>query len=128
MDEERATLKAHYADVFRAQLNEEIAGMKQEIVITRKRLALTRRIAGRRAKLVASRNTSPASLDEANLHVSEFDYHLAKLRKDLAYAGVRRKAANKGVFIGPDGRDPNWVRGSRIELKLQKKEARLKLR
>ena len=49
-------------------------------------------------------------------------------RRNLDYARVRRQAADNSVFITADGEDPDWVRGGRLELKLEKKQARLELR
>ncbi|NIA72473.1 HlyD family efflux transporter periplasmic adaptor subunit [Pelagibius litoralis] len=128
LDQDRAALKSRYADIFRSQLEEEIAGMEREINVTRKQLELINRIAARHETLVANGNVSQSATDEIWLRVSELDWQLAQLQNDLAYARVRREAANNGVFATLDGEDPDWVRGERLELKLQKKEGRLELR
>jgi multidrug efflux pump subunit AcrA (membrane-fusion protein) len=128
LDKDRAALKSHYADIFRAQLDAEIAGVGSEIDVTRKELELMRAIAGRHDKLVAKGHKSQAVADEAWLRVSELELQLAQLQKDISYSRIQREAANNGIFITPDGEDPDWVRGGRLELKLQKKEARQELR
>ena len=128
LDKDRAALKSHYADAFRAELDEKIAGMGREIKVTRRRLKLIKQIASRHDRLLAKGHASHATRDETWLRVTQLELLLAQLRKDLAYAQVRREAANNGVFITLDGEDPEWVRGGRLELKLQKKKARLELR
>jgi len=128
LEKDRVELKSHYADVFRAELDEKITGIAREISVTRKRLGLINKIAGRHEKLLTKDAVSQAATDEAWLRVSDLELQLTKLEKNLAYARVRREAADNGVFISPDGDDPDWVRGARVELKLQKKETRLALR
>jgi biotin carboxyl carrier protein len=128
LDKGRAEVKAKYADVFRDRLDEEIAGMEREISVIHNRLELIKRIAARKDKLTVSGNASQAASDEAWLRVTELEYQLVQLQKELSYAQVRREAANTGVFITHDGNDPDWVLDDRLVLKLQKKNARLELR
>jgi multidrug resistance efflux pump len=128
LDKGRAELKARYADYFRGQLDAEIAGIGREIGVTRDRLELIRQISKRHGRLLARGNVSKTAADETLLRVADLELQLANLRKDLSYAKVRRKAADNSVFITPVGDDPAWVQGSRTELKLQKKNARLELR
>lgn len=128
LDTGRGELKASYADIFRAQLDAKIAGVEREISVTRNGLELLRAIAARHDSLRDKGHTSQAATDEAWLRVWELEWQLAQLLKDISYARVQREAANNGVFITADGEDPEWVRGSRMELKLQKKDAYLELR
>lgn len=128
LDTGRAELKSRYADIFRTQLDATIAGIEREIVVTREGLELMRAISGRYDNLLAKGHASQVKTDEAWLRVWELEWQLAQLLKDISYARIQREAANNGVFITADGEDPEWVRGSRMELKLQKKEAYLELR
>jgi len=128
MDQERAELKSRYADTFRAELDAQIFGMTREIDVTNKRLAIVNKIADRQEKLYPQGGTSQAAAEEAWLRVSSLEWQLVQLQKDLEHAKVRRQAANHGAFITPNGDDPDWVRGERMELKLQKKNVRLELR
>jgi multidrug efflux pump subunit AcrA (membrane-fusion protein) len=128
LDRERAELKGHYADTFRAELDVQIASMRREIEVNAGRLALMRNIAARKETLASKGLVSEIVADEEAIRVSSLELDLAGLQEKLDQARVRREAADKGVFITLDGEDPEWVRGSRMELKLEKKHARLELR
>jgi multidrug resistance efflux pump len=60
--------------------------------------------------------------------VSDLELEIVELQATLDYARVRRQAADSSVFITAAGEDPEWVRGSRTELKLQKQQVHLELR
>ncbi|WP_193371120.1 hypothetical protein [Pelagibius marinus] len=128
LDRERADLKGDYADTFRAQLDAEIASLKRKIKVNNDRLVLMRDIAARKVKLLNKGLVSEIVTHEDAIRVSDLEFYLAELQERLDQAQVRRQAADKGVFIDQNGEDPAWVRGSRLELKLEKKRARLELR
>jgi len=128
LDRERAELKGHYAGTFRAELDVQIASLRREIKVNADRIALMRKIAARKETLASKGLISEISADEEAVRVSSLELELAGLQKSLDQARVRREAADKGVFITLKGEDPAWVRGSRMELKLEKKRARLEVR
>lgn len=128
LDSGRADLKSQYADTFRHQLDTEIATLEQRIAVLSERIGVIRKVAARSDELVRRGTGAEAAADEAKLRMLDLELERAHLTADLDYAHVRRKAANGGVFITANGEDPDWVRGSRIELKMAKKEARLELR
>lgn len=128
LDRERARFKSQYADIFRAEVDVEIVRLQREMEVTSGRLDVMRKIATRKERLEVYGAESDAAVDEATLRVSELERQLKQLQSDIDHARVRREAADTGVFITVDGEDPDWVRGSRIELKLEKKQARLELR
>jgi hypothetical protein len=128
LEEERRDLKVQYADIFRAQLDAEIESLDHQIRVISDRLNLMRKVAARNEEL-ARRHAGPeTAADEARIRVSNLELEVAELQANMRYARVRRAAADESVFITVDGEDPNWVRGSRLELKLEKKKARLELR
>jgi multidrug resistance efflux pump len=127
LDRERAELKGHYADTFRAKLDVRIASLRREIEVSADRLALMRKTAARKETLASKGLVSEIVADEEVMRVSSLELDLAGLQESLDQARVRREAADKGVFITLEGEDPEWVRGSRMELKLEKKHARLEL-
>ena len=127
LDRERAELKGHYADTFRAELDVQIASLRREIKVSADRLALMRKTAARKETLASKGLVSEIVADEEAMRVSSLELGLAGLQESLDQARVRREAADKGVFITLEGEDPEWVRGSRMELKLEKKHARLEL-
>jgi biotin carboxyl carrier protein len=128
LDEGRADLKARYADTFRAQLEAEIASLERQIGVTSERLELMGKIAGRSEELARRGTGSETTADEARMRVSDLRLEIAELQAALDFARVRRRAADNSVFITTDGEDPEWVRGARTELKLEKQQARLELR
>jgi hypothetical protein len=62
------------------------------------------------------------------MRVADLELEIAELHSKLDYARVRRRAADSSVFITAEGEDPAWVRGWRLELKIEKKKTRLELR
>lgn len=128
LDDGRADLKAGYASTFRAQLDAEITSLERQIGVTSKRLDVIRRIAERSDELARRGTGSETTADEARMRVSDLELEIAELHAALDYARVRRQAADRSVFITAAGEDPEWVRGSRMELKLEKQQTRLELR
>ena len=128
LDEERGAFKAQYADIFRAQLDAEIASLERQIGVTSGRLELMQKVAARSEELARRGTGSETTADEARMRVSDLEFEIAELQSELDYAQVRRRAADSSVFITADGEDPAWVRGWRLELKIEKKKTRLELR
>lgn len=128
LDEGRGDLKARYADTFRAQLDAEIAGLERQTGVVSNRLETMRKVAARSEDLVGRGVGAESAADEARMRVANLELEITELNAALAYARVRREAANDSVFITMDGEDPAWVLGDRLELKLAKTEARLELR
>ncbi len=128
LDDERQDTKALYAKNFREQLDVKIDNLEKRIEIAQNLLDLVGQIAARKVALVAKGVGSPNDADEAQLRVHEAANDLAGLQADLAYARVRREAADHGIFSMDNNDDPGWALGSRMELKLEKKVTRLQLR
>ena len=128
LDEERQSIKALYAETFRDQLDVRILNLEQRVEIARSLLALVSQIAERKSTLVAKGVGSPNDADEAQLRVRQAAFDLASLEAELAFAKVRREAADHGVFSMDEGDDPGWAQGARMELKIEKKATRLQLR
>ena len=128
LDLDRADLKAQYAEVFRSQLDTHIENLSREIEVTSKQLDLVRQIADRKKLLAQGGTLARTDEDEALLRVAELELRLARLKTSLANAIVRRTPADHGVFISDSGEDPDWVRGSRVDLKVEKNQAQLELK
>lgn len=128
LDSGRGDLKAQYANTFRAQLDAQIENLGRRIEVTANRRDLMAQVAERSEELLRRGTGSETAADEAHLRVSELDLALAELEAELDHARVRRQAADNSVFITTDGEDPDWVRGWRLELKLEKNAAYLQLR
>ena len=127
LQDERRAAKAQYADLFRADLDAEIAGLERLIEVTQVRLGLIRSIEARKQTLVRSGMSSLADADETALRVSALELDLAEKQASLGLARVRRKAADSGLFLASDRSEPNWTRADRTELKLEVDRSRLQL-
>lgn len=128
LDTGRGDLKAQYAETFRDQLDAEIVNLQRRLGVTAVRRDVMARVAARSEQLARRGTGSETAADEARLRVADLDLELAELKAMLDDARVRRTAADDGVFITAAGEDPEWVRGWRLELKLEKNAARLQLR
>ena len=119
LDEGRADLKARYEEVFRRQLDVDLASSRREIAVAQARLDTMQRIAARTEQLMRRGAGSSATLDEAALRVDELELTITQAQAALNSAQVRRDAADHGIFIGADGDDPDWAPGGRLELKIE---------
>ncbi|HEX2553360.1 MAG TPA: HlyD family efflux transporter periplasmic adaptor subunit [Microvirga sp.] len=128
LQDERRGAKAQYADLFRADLDAEIAGLERRIAVMQTRLALIRSIETRKLTLLRSGMSSQADADETALRVSALELDLAEKQASLALARVRRQAAETGLFLDSDRSEPNWTRADRTELKIEVDRTRLQLR
>ena len=128
LDAGRADLKARYADTFRAQLDAETASLERRIGLTSERLGVMGRIAARSDELARRGTGAETTADEARMRVSDLELEIAELQAALDHVRVRRQAADESVFIMEAGEDPEWVLGSRTDLKLEKQQTRLALR
>jgi multidrug resistance efflux pump len=127
LDADRQQVKAVYAKTFRDQLDVRIATLAERVEIAKSLLAVVKQIAERKSALMEKGVGSPNDADEAQLRVHQAAVDLANLEADLAFAKVRREAADRGVFADDTGDDPGWAQGERMELKMERKLTRLEL-
>ena len=127
LDDERAGLKSRYADIFRAQLDAEIASLERQSDVTAARIETMRKIEARSEELSRRGAAAEARIDEEQMRLSDLQLESAEQQALLNYAKVRRDAADHSVFMTPAGEDPAWVRGWRLEVKLEKKKGDLDL-
>lgn len=128
LEDDRQDVKADYAQLFRDQLDVQIENLLRRVEIADSLLAVVQQIADRKTELQKKGVGSPNEADEAALRVHQAAFDLAALQADLAFAKVRRAAADQGIFTTGDGDDPGWALGDRMALKLEKKLTRLQLR
>lgn len=128
LETERRDAKSLYADMFRTQLDTRIANLEQEIATAEHQYDVVKKIAVRKTGLASRGTISANEADEAELRVTDLAVEIAQLNSDLRDARVRRKGADNGIFITSAGTDPDWVFDSRMDLKLEKKTARLELK
>jgi hypothetical protein len=127
MKRERVAALKRHAEVFHAQLEDEIASLRRDIDVNSQRIAVLQRVADRQRELVDRGVGSEAALDEALLRMSELEAVKAKLEASLSFARLRDRSAEDGVFIMADGNTPDWLRYGELELRLEKRRTRHEL-
>jgi multidrug resistance efflux pump len=100
---------ADYADTFKKNLVTDIDGGRQELDYIAERLALERAVAERRQTLARQGHGSQTDADDAQAEVFELERMRAEREKAIALAEERRQAADRGVFLQSDGRNPEWA-------------------
>ena len=120
----RVAAKDQHIEVFRDELETEIANIGREIAVNAERIAVVRRIADRQQDLLDGGVGSEANLDEAKLRVAELELRQAGLQAELDHALLRQNSAEQAVYIARDGAAPDWVREGELELKLEISRAR----
>lgn len=128
IERDRSVLKSEFAEAFRQQLVIQIESLATNFDITLKQLEAISKIADREEELARRGALARNSADEAALRVSDLELQLTNIATELEKDKFRLASAQSGVFLTEFGEDPSWVRGSRIELKIEKKNARLEMR
>lgn len=128
LEDDRRTTKADYAELFRDQLDTRIRFLSGRIDLYERRLAAMEQIADRSLRLAASGAGSNTAADEQALRLSEMHIALEALKEDREYLIQSRSASDDGIFIEATGDDPDWALDDRMELKIEKKKARLEMR
>ena len=100
---------ADYADSFKKNLETDIDGARRELGYVTERLTLEHAVAERKQALARQGNTSQTEADDALAEVMELERMRAALEKTIAHAEERRQAADRGVFLQSDGRNPEWA-------------------
>jgi multidrug resistance efflux pump len=124
LEDDRRATKSRYADVFRKQLDTKLDNVLSEITINKQRLEIIKSIVERKEQLADRGAAAFAAVDEEKLRMVDIELAIKNLQSDLFYTQQRRASADHGTFIDEYGDDPGWVRGYRLELKLEKKKAR----
>ncbi|HZA67602.1 MAG TPA: HlyD family efflux transporter periplasmic adaptor subunit, partial [Geminicoccaceae bacterium] len=109
LDAKWRTRTADYADTFKRNLETDIEGARRELGYITERLTLERGVAERKQALARRGNTSQTEADDALAEVMELERMRAELEKTIAQAEERRHAADRGVFLQSDGRNPEWA-------------------
>jgi multidrug resistance efflux pump len=100
---------ADYAATFKRNLETDIEGTRQELEYVTQRLMLERGVAERRQMLARQGNVPQSDADDALAEVKELERARAERERMIALAEERRQAADRGVFLVADGRNPEWA-------------------
>jgi multidrug resistance efflux pump len=100
---------AEYAETFKKNLETDIEGTRRELDYIDQRLSLERAVAERRQTLARQGNASQTDADDALAEVRELERLRAERERMIALAEERRQAADRGVFLVADGRNPEWA-------------------
>lgn len=118
LDEEWRDRSVGYASVFKDNLDTEIRGLERELAFLTRRLKLDRALADRRQTLAQGGDSPQALADEAMAAVMELERLRAEQEMHLEHAKERRQAAERGVFLLSNGRNPEWAYQSRDQLRV----------
>ncbi len=124
MDAQRIKTRDRQEALFHSQIETRIASLTREIAVTQERIAVLQRVTERQKALVGRGAGAQASLDEALLRLAEARSRHAELSAELAFANLRDRATEDGVFLTADGETPSWVHYSALELDLELRRAR----
>ncbi|GKX35938.1 MAG: hypothetical protein MnENMB40S_35560 [Rhizobiaceae bacterium MnEN-MB40S] len=127
LERRRVSQRDQSAEVFHETLETEIQTLRRQIAVNAKRIDVLQRIVDRSQTLTERGVGSNADLDEAALRLSDANARAAELNAELAFALLRDKAAESGVFIAADGSTPDWLRYGELELQLQQQKLRHEL-
>ena len=109
VDAQWRTRTAEYAETFKKNLETDIAGTRRELDYIDARLSLERAVAERSQTLARRGNASQTEADDALAEVRELERLRAERERMIALAEERRQAADRGVFLVADGRNPEWA-------------------
>lgn len=112
-----------YATTFKQNLDTEIDGARRELAWIDERLTLKRGLAERARRLAQRGNSAQSTVDQALADVKELERQRAQRAAELVRAVERRQAAEDGVYLLADGRDPGWAHQSHDRLRLEISEA-----
>ena len=127
MERQRVAALDRNAEVFHAQLETEIAGLRRDIEVNGERITVLQRIADRQRELLGRGAGSAAALDEALVRITELEAVKAKLEADLSFAQLRDRSAEDGTFIKADGSTADWFRYGELELGIEKRRTQHEL-
>jgi len=117
LDTEWQARTASHAAAFKQNLEVTLTSARLKLEQVKQRLTIARTEFDRKQRLAARGNASVAAADEAQASVAALELERVELERNIAELGVRRAAAEKGVFMTVDGMDPDWDDRSRDELR-----------
>jgi multidrug resistance efflux pump len=127
IDKDRRELLHVYADNFRAELDAEIVSLQARVELFKIKAENAAAIAQRTRAVTEGGYRSKDYRDEGQIKQAEAEAALGDERRALERARTRRAAADKGVYVAPDGTSPNWAYGDRQDAKIEIKRARLQV-
>jgi len=127
IDKDRRELLHVYAENFRAELDAEIVVSEARVALLKSKAVSAAQIAERTKTVSETGYRSKDYRDEGQIRQAEAEAALAAERMALERAQRRRAAADKGVYVAPDGTSPNWAYGDRQDAKIEIKRARLQV-
>ena len=82
---------------------------EEELRYIAARLTLERAVAERKQTLARQGNIAQTEADDALAAALELERMRAELERTIAHTEERRQAAERGVFLADDGRNPEWA-------------------
>jgi multidrug resistance efflux pump len=127
IDRDRHELLRLHADNYRAERDAEIQVLQARVAMLEGKLDVARSVAARGRSVADSGYRSRDYRDEAQQRLAEAELALAAERMALERARRYRAAADRDIFLAPDGSSMNWAFDDRQEARIEVKRAHLEL-
>ena len=127
IDRDRRELRRLYAANYRVERDAEIAVLEARVAMLEGKLEVARSLAVRGRSVADSGYRSRDYRDDAQIKLAEAELALAADRMTLERAKRYRAAADRDIYLAPDGASLNWAYDDRDEAKTEIKRARLEL-
>lgn len=101
----RRVLAADFANTFKSNLDQRIAGLTEYLALGEQRLKVERAEAARLAAMFTIGSESQSAAEAATSRVAELERAIVDSQTSLERSRIHRKAADSGVFMLDDGSD-----------------------
>jgi multidrug resistance efflux pump len=116
---ERAAVAARYAQLYKQDVDADLAGAGSILLLTQQRVGLERNQAGRLASLSRTGNASQSAADAATGGLTEQARTLTTIETSIARAKLHREAADAGIFMLDDRTDGGDAQRSLSDARLE---------
>jgi len=117
--DERAAVAVRYAQLYKQDVEAELAGARNVLLLTQQRVGLERNQAGRLASLSRTGNASQSAADAATGGLTEQARSLTTMETSITRAKLHREAADAGIFMLDDRTDGGDAQRSLSDARLE---------
>ena len=123
----RASVASDYASTFKRNMDVYIAGLTDDVALTRRRLELERTEAQRVSAIAARGAASQSAVEAATSRVADLERTVVNTQSKLDQAVRNRRAADQGLFFLDDGSDGSTAQRTLEDARLNLQRARADL-
>jgi len=123
----RASVASDYAATFKRNMDVYVAGLTDDVALSRRRLELERTEAQRMSAVAASGGASQSAVEAATSRVADLERAVVTTQSKLDQAVRNRRAADQGLFFLDDGSDGSTAQRTLEDARLDLQRARADL-